>query len=156
MKNKTTLGFLIILGAAILTSAAFIIGPWQPAEIAAPEKVVTEFYTAYLSYPGNPLVEKMYRGSTILSPSLIAFLDEYAAGAMIVDPVICAQTKPESILADRKTVKGDRAWVTVYTNFEGHQFEIELTSNGNTWVIDQINCQGGLTTGSQGLTWALH
>lgn len=140
--NKNTIFIVVlILGVAILTSAAIIFKPSQLFSSAGPEEVVENFYQAYLDYEGNPLVDKFYQGNGNLSPEFIAFLDEFTRDGMMYDPVLCAQDKPGSFTVQNVEKDEDQASVQVTTEFEGHEFIVELISDGDDWLIDQVQCQ---------------
>lgn len=85
MKNNTKIAFLIILAAAAFSTLAFVIWPTlyvtNEQVTSQPDQVVQGFYAEYLSYDGNPLVDKVYRSSEYLSPDMIAFLDEFTRAA---------------------------------------------------------------------------
>lgn len=141
MNKKYIFAFLLILFVAIITSAAIIFGPMQPSKGAGPDEVVNNFYRSYLAFPGNPLVEKMYHGNGNLSPDFIQYLDEFSAGGMMYDPVLCAQAKPNAFtLADTEKSK-DQASVLVQTDFEDHEFVVHLVFDGSAWLIDSVDCQ---------------
>jgi hypothetical protein len=141
MNKKTNFMVFLILGVAILTSAAIILGPQRAFASSNPEEVVENFYQDYLEYEGNPLVDKIYQGNGNLSPDFIQFLDEFTQDGMLYDPVLCAQDKPGSFIVDTISKDRKQATVIVETSFEGHQFSVELVFDGNDWLIDQVDCQ---------------
>jgi hypothetical protein len=145
MKNKSPIALLIILVAAGFSTLAFVIWPTIYATKAQvttqPDQVVRDFYTSYLSYDGNPLVDHVYRSSEYLSPDMIAFLDVFTQDGMQYDPVLCAQDKPTVINASPAQVSADRATVDVTTSFADHRFTVELVQIENEWLIDKIVCQ---------------
>lgn len=145
MKNKNQIAFLIILVAAAFSTLAFVIWPTlyvtNKQITSQPDQVVRDFYASYLSYEGNPLVDKVYRSSEYLSPDMIAFLDEFTQGGMQYDPVLCAQDKPTDINTSPAQVSGGQASVDVSTSFANHKFTVELVQLDNEWLIDKVVCQ---------------
>ena len=145
MKNKNQFGFLIILFAAAFGTLAFVI--WPTISMAnkqantQTQQVVRDFYSWYLSYDGNPLADHAYRSSRYLSPDMVAFLDGFTQDGMTYDPVLCAQDKPTDINVSPPQLSGSRATVEVSTNFEGHEFTVELMQANGDWLIDQVNCK---------------
>lgn len=148
MINKQQAGFLIIILAAVFSTLAFVIWPTlyasnkevSASEATNPEIVVQEFYNGYLQYNGNPLVDKIYRSNERLSPDFVAFLDDFTAGDMHFDPVLCAQDKPVGITTQQAQVIDDRAMVGVTDSFPGHQFTVELMLINGAWKIERVIC----------------
>lgn len=147
MKNKNQVAFLIILVAVAAATLLFVIlppilyGTTQETKTAAPEQVVQQFYDWYVSYQGNPLVDKAYQGNESLSPAFIAHLDDFTRnGEWRVDPVLCAQDVPNEVTAHPAQVSGERASVEVTTSFTGHRFTVELAKAGDAWSIDKVAC----------------
>ncbi|MGD8405269.1 MAG: DUF3828 domain-containing protein [Anaerolineales bacterium] len=144
MKNKNQFAFLIILVAAGFSTLAFVIWPTVNATndqaTSQPDQVVQDFYTSYLSYDGNPLVDHVYRSSEFLSPDMIIFLDDFIHNGMDYDPLLCAQDKPTEINTSLAQVSGDQASVEISTNFENHAFSIELVQTNGDWLIDKVIC----------------
>ncbi|MBN2045359.1 MAG: DUF3828 domain-containing protein [Anaerolineales bacterium] len=141
MNKKTIFSVILILAVALLTSAAIIFGPQTPFTSPGPDEVVENFYQAYLGYEGNPLVDKIYQGNGNLSPDFIQFLDKFTQDGMMYDPILCAQDKPGSFTIKTVEKDGDQAFVVVNTDFEGHEFGVNLILDGNDWLIDQVECQ---------------
>lgn len=144
MKNKNLIGFAIILAAAIFGTLAFVIWPTvfmtDKQATNQTEQVVQDFYDWYLSYDGNPLVDGAYRASRYLSPGMVVFLDDFTAGEMDYDPILCAQDKPASITPSTSQVTDGWAKVEVTTSFARHQFAVELVHKQGGWLIDKVNC----------------
>jgi hypothetical protein len=144
MKNKNQFGFLIILFAAGFGTLAFVIWPTLYATnertSTQTQQVVQDFYSWYLSYDGNPLVEHAYRSSRYLRPEMVAFLDDFTQDGMSYDPLLCAQDKPAGINVTSTRVAGGWASVEVTTSFENHGFSVELIQTDGDWLIDKVNC----------------
>ncbi len=145
MKNKTQIGFLIILAAAIFYALAFIIWPalavLSKQETTHPEQVVQEFYKWYLSYQGNPLSSRAFRSSPQLSQNMIDNLERALQGGLMFDPVLCAQDKPTTIQTSPAQISGGEALVQVKTSFADHSFVVKLVQVDGDWLIDQVECQ---------------
>ena len=109
--------------------------------VSQPDQVVQDFYTWYLSYDGNPLVDHAYRSSNHLSTDMIAFLDEFTQDGMNYDPVLCAQDRPTEINVSPAQVSGRDATVEVTTNFDNHAFSVELNQMENNWLINKVFCK---------------
>lgn len=145
MEKKQQIGFLIILVAAIFSVFLFVIlpalnmGAGQTTSMA--DQVVQDFYGGYLSYQGNPLVDKIYRNNPQLSSDFITFLDDFtSAEGMAFDPVLCAQDVPSEIATSPAQVNGDVASVEVTTSFADHGFMVELVQENGDWLINNVIC----------------
>jgi hypothetical protein len=155
MKNKKLITWVLIIAVAILASVA-IIFPSALAFVGAkayqgkveaesgilgePEEIVEAFYNEYLAYDGNPLVDKTYQFSIMLSDDFIAYLDDFTADGMLYDPILCAQDRPERILTGTAIISGDLATVPATSSFEGHHFDVKLRQVDGTWKIDMVEC----------------
>ena len=147
MNNKNQIAFLIILIAVAVATLFFVIlppilyGTDQETNTSAPEQVVQEFYDWYVSYQGNPLVDKAYQTNELLSPAYLAHLDDFTQGGeWRVDPVLCAQDVPNEVTALPAVVAGNGATVEVNTSFTGHMFTVELANIDGNWLIDKVTC----------------
>ena len=128
-------------------------GNWRIDEIACrlpdatdrtPEQVVRDFYTWYIHYPGNVMVDKAYYGfGMYLTQDLIEEIDGIIAGFDRggYDPFLCAQDVPMAVSVGPAEVSGDEATLTAYTTFPGHSLEVTLTRGGDLWRISSIRCQ---------------
>jgi len=108
----------------------------------APDQVTRDFYAWYLSYAekANPLVDKAYRASDALSSEFVARLDEFTAGEMDFDPILCAQDAPASVTVAAPAISGATATVRVETSFAGHSFEVRLAQQAGAWKITEVVC----------------
>ncbi len=146
MKNKTQIFFLILLVIVGLTALAFVIlppilyGANKQVETSAPDQVVRDFYTWYLSYEGNPLSDKAYRSNSSLSENFIQRLDKETSGELIADPFLCAQDVPESVIASSPEISSKSASVEVETSF-GNRFTVKLVMENDLWKIAGVTCK---------------
>jgi hypothetical protein len=139
-----------LVALAALTLAACGPAPEAVAGAAGPEAVVEEYYAWYLDYIGdrasgefrNPLVDRAYRDSELLTPAFVVSVDELLESfdRSAYDPFLCAQDIPESISVSEATVSGEEASVVVETSFAGHSFEVELEMMGGEWLISDVVC----------------
>lgn len=139
-----------LVTVSTLALAACGPAPEAAAEAAGPEAVVEEFYSWYLDYIGdrasgefrNPLVDKAYRDSELLTPAFVTSVDELLASFDRVgyDPFLCAKDIPESVSVSEVAVSGDEASAMVETSFAGHSFEVELEMVEGEWLISDVVC----------------
>jgi hypothetical protein len=116
-----------------------------------PEGVVSDFYTWYSEYPGNPLVERAYHTSEHLSDDLIQKMDNVLDSMDMpgYDPFLCAQDIAQKfVVTDGVTHGGiSTVFVTALWNpgkeFESTQeLEIHLRQEDGKWRITEIRCDG--------------
>lgn len=140
MTRKSQIGFLAILLVAVVATLFLVILPTTAQQ--TPEQVVQEFYSWYIDYAqsANPLVDKAYRSATDLAPAFIARMDEFTAGPMMFDPILCAQDVPTSISTTAAVIDGATATVRVDTSFAGHAFDVQLVQDGKVWQITDVIC----------------
>lgn len=148
MKNKIIRTILIILGAAVFFTLALVI--WsnmmyrrsvkiETAARSAPAEVVQNFYTWYISHPGNPLVDQAYQSSEYLSPEFITYLNDFTqSGEWSYDPILCAQNIPAEVTAFPAQISVDKALVQVTTSFVDHKLAVELTKTDGNWKINKV------------------
>jgi hypothetical protein len=143
MNTKKQFGFLIILFAAAFATLAFVLWPaiHSGNEQAQVRKVAQDFYQGYLSYEGNPLMDSAYQTSPYLSPQMVAFLDEFVQGQMTYDPLLCAQDKPGKVEIAQPQISDSQASVMASTDFEGHEFTVDLIKVDGDWLLDKVTCK---------------
>lgn len=128
----------------------------QAQEAASdPAAVVDEFYTWYLDFIGtgedfrNPLSERAYRDSDLLTPRFVAWVDEglEVPGGLGYDPFLQAQDVPTRIDVGRAEIAEDglSATVIAYTTFPKHMLNAQLILDNGRWLIDHI-ARGELAT----------
>ena len=150
-KRLSTLIASMALGGAILLAGALLPTSGQAQESeAAPEAVVEAFYTWYLDYIGygedfrNPLVDRAYRESDLLSADFIAEMDEYFESVEFIpgDPFLCAQDVPQSFTVEEARMLDEEAEVVVRTSFVEHALTVLLTQEDEDapWLITDIRC----------------
>lgn len=122
MKGKLILGVGVVVLAVVIGVVVLNRMPAQATDDLGPGAVVTRFYGWYLDYIGegetrqNPLVDRAYRSSELLSEGFIAEIDETLASfgeGPGFDPILRAQDVPVRIEVGEATVDGDEASVTV-------------------------------------------
>ncbi len=122
-----------------------------PAVSAGPAEVVEVFYTAWLAYEGNPLVDEIYQSNPYLSDAaeqkIAEIIASFERGGY--DPVLCAQDWPERFIFETPTVTEDTAAMTVHgvwnagTEFESlNDIAVTLGQVGEQgeWQITDITC----------------
>ena len=147
----------IILGLIPMTAASGFTEVEVGSQIETnvqpgPEETVQEFYTSYLDIFDhqaedgfhNPLVERTFRQSDLLTEDfksrVDALLDSFTEDGLGYDPFLCAQDIPDSISAETLSPDSGTAPVQVTSSFEGHQLEVRVIQDGQTWKIDDIVC----------------
>lgn len=141
----------LMLIAAVGSEVPSPAGSRQAQEsAAAPEVVVEAFYTWYLDYIGsgedfrNPMVDRAYRESDLLSADFIAEMDEYFESVEFIpgDPFLCAQDVPQSFAVEEARMLDEGAEVVVRTSFEGHALTVLLNQEEEEapWLITDIRC----------------
>jgi hypothetical protein len=120
-----------------------------PAVSAGPAEVVEVFYTAWLAYEGNPLVDEIYQSNPYLSDAaeqkIAEIIASFERGGY--DPVLCAQDWPERFIFETPTVTEDTAAMTVHgvwnagTEFESlNDIAVTLGLIEDQWQITDITC----------------
>ena len=150
MKNKILKTFLVILGVAVFSTLTMVIGSnimyrrhvqITTAAQSAPTHIVQNFYTWYISYSGNPLVDQAYQSSEYLSPEFILYLNDFTqSGEWSYDPILCAQNIPAEVTAFPAQISVEKALVEVKTSFVDHKLAVELTKTDGNWRINRVIC----------------
>ena len=141
MKTKSFMLMMFVMALGVILSGC---GPAdaQEATVDAPEEVVEKFYSWYIAYPGNPLVDGAHQSSEYLTEALVQKVDAVRAsfdkGAY--DPILCSQDIPDSFSVGDVSVSGDTATVVVETSFPGHVLTIGLKQADGIWRIDDTGC----------------
>ncbi|NBD34709.1 MAG: DUF3828 domain-containing protein, partial [Chloroflexi bacterium] len=148
-------GLMLVSGCAsgILDAAeaptATPVSETAPAVNAGPAEVVEVFYTAWLAYEGNPLVDKLYQSNPYLSDAaeqkIADIIASFERGGY--DPVLCAQDWPQHFVFETPTVTDDTATTTVHgvwnagTEYESlNDIEVTLVVIEGQWQITDITC----------------
>jgi hypothetical protein len=130
-----------LLALMLLLPLAGCGGPAASAS-RSPDRVVEDFYTWYINYPGNPLVEGAHRSNELLTETFVEKIDairaSFTGGGY--DPVLCAQDVPESFQVGSPEVADHAASVRVDTSFPGHFFGVELQKLEDVWKIADVEC----------------
>ncbi len=133
---------------------------WKINEVACedtvtPRGVTQAFYDFWLGYVGydvetghfeNPMVDRLWRSSDLLTVELIDRLDAMMDSDTPIghDPVLCAQDIPRDAQALEIDVRGDQARVLVNEYFGDfpvpHRVLVTLRETGGGWKIDDFGC----------------
>lgn len=153
--NKKTIVYGIIITAVLFAVGAFILWPSMLSNVSAqntPQQTVETYYAWYLEYIGdpqdekidNPLVDRAYRKSNLLTTRLIGHIDEKLASSegIPADPFLCAQDVPQDIKIQGVLNKGKKAQVVVRTDFPGHVFTVDTQEKNGRWQIANVTCGG--------------
>ncbi|MFH0891611.1 MAG: hypothetical protein V1867_02420 [Candidatus Falkowbacteria bacterium] len=156
MKNQIISVFLtVILAGAAIVGGAYALKSFKPESPAPegplPEKTVLDFYSVWAGYEGNPMVDRIYRESALLTPACVSKIDAVLDTSLAqggFDPVLCAQDIPEGLNIVDSEISDNAAVVTVLEAFSGGDkiFDIRLVKTNGEWKIDEIAC-GGVSTG---------
>lgn len=109
-----------------------------------PTQSVSQFYSWYFGYEGNPLASGAYKSSQLLSEKfkqkLETTLASFDQGGY--DPIICAQDKPTRYEVSRSQASGDGTRVQLKEMYDGtvYVLDIGLVKIGETWQIDEVRC----------------
>jgi len=114
-------------------------------------KTVEDFYSWYLSYPGNVVADGAHRSSEYLTGSFVEQVDELVASFTQggYDPFLCAQDRPGEVRVDEQVTRsGDEATILVREAWNpGTEYEmttdvvVELEMADGVWKISNIICQ---------------
>lgn len=90
---------------------------------------------------GDLITEARYRDSGYFTPTFIEYMDKNQPDAHF-DMLLCAQNIPDYfvVMETLQNQAGDRALVTVRSNFPGHELYFYLQNSDGAWLIDQIEC----------------
>lgn len=109
-------------------------------------KAVTDFYNKYVALdpPGNAETFIQQHGTD----KLLAY---YKANQNGVDPIVCAQTHPDSFKVTSSTISQSTATVTVEETFGTRKITVTATViDQNGLKIDSLKCSVPLPSGENG------
>jgi hypothetical protein len=123
---------------------------WQISNITcpfSPEGTAKAFYTWYLAYTGdpatdefrNPLVDKAYRDSGMLSAAFIEELDELTAGGIPADPILIAQGIPQDFSVDPGFEEGTAIVHLQFGTETVRHLKVSMVQELGHWKIDAIS-----------------
>ncbi|OGF26952.1 hypothetical protein A2303_01225 [Candidatus Falkowbacteria bacterium RIFOXYB2_FULL_47_14] len=157
MKNQIISVFLtVILAGAAIVGGAYALKSFKPESAVPgeplPEKTVLDFYSVWAGYEGNPMLDRIYRESALLTPACVNKIDAVLDTSLAqggFDPVLCSQDIPEGLNIADTEISDDLAVVTVLEAFSGGDkiFDIRLVKINGDWKIDEIAC-GGVSAGA--------
>jgi len=123
---------------------------WQIGNItclSSPEGTAKAFYTWYLAYIGdpatgefrNPLVDKAYRDSGMLSAGFIQELDELTAGGIPADPILMAQDIPQDFTVDPGYEEGTAIVHLQFGTETVRHLKVSMIQELGHWKIKDIS-----------------
>jgi len=167
MSSKKVFFWVIIIASAILVSLVIILLPvsayagnknYRDNQAVSgetitdpdPGQAAESFYQEYLAKFSNrdtnnwqnPLVEKSYRESPLLTEGFKERVDELLAGMDKggYDPFLCAQDIPANIKSVSNFHRNGIASVVMESDFPGHRFTVDLQPAHGSWKISNITC----------------
>ena len=144
MYLKTSRYFFVVICLSSFVGACSKVAAAPVEELNIPtesaEQIVQAFYDEYLSYNGNPLINRVYQDNEYISSTLEKELDSLLDEGLRFDPVLCAQDRPNSVTAKPATYDGGQATVMVETSFNT-TIEVQLSASEGVWKITAFTCQ---------------
>jgi spore germination protein GerM len=121
---------------------------------ASPEEQVSQFYNDWISYPGNPLLSRLYDDPDRLTAEFIQRLDDtLAQNNLPADPLLCAQNKPTRVAIGNTTTDADTAvivvqtiWATGTDSATTQNVQVELVQQDRRWLIADVGCPTAAVT----------
>lgn len=148
MKNNLFKSLIVV----IVAIGVIVLGAYAFRDInnrtVSPEETTLAFYSQWVNYEGNPMVDKIYLESNLLTDSfknkvdgIIASFDEFGA----YDPILCAQDVPTQVDVVNTSIQEDSAVVLTEHNYSGgnKMVEVLLVKEDGNWKINDIICQEG-------------
>jgi hypothetical protein len=153
MKKQNFISVLltVAVASAAIIGGAYAINGMRESEKNTPEQTVSRFFTDWIGYKGNPLVDRYYAESSLVSRSysdkVDAILASFDKGGF--DPILCAQDLPEGIKIINTAVEGEKALVAIEKIFSGgnQMSEVYLERQDGKWLISDIVCGEGEASG---------
>lgn len=145
---------ICLIGLVVLTSgcaSAVRAETVMTSDAMTPGQVTEGFYGWYLEYAErdsdgnfrNPLIDRAYRDSEYMSETFVneidGVLEEMEMGGY--DPFLCAQDIPDEVHIIDSYLEGDAIVMVMESSFEGHQFEVELSPENESYLISGIRCK---------------
>lgn len=133
------ISFMMVSLAACQSGGLPVAAPADPM-IMTPEEVVESFYNWYLEYPGSPLTGGQYADSPYLAPSFIEKVDQIVASSKGNgdDPFLLSKERPNIVQVSRADIEGEKAHITVTTEFPDQVLHISLEKIDGNWMISDI------------------
>lgn len=153
MKQKMILliGLMVLVVLSSGCASTAMAKPIMTGDPLTPTQVTENFYRWYLEYSvrnaegnfQNPLADRAYRNSEYLAQPLIegidSLIEEMEMGGY--DPFLCAQDIPNEVHISDSYLEGDAIVMVMESSFEGHQFEVELSPENESYLISGIRCK---------------
>jgi hypothetical protein len=146
--NKNNFNFLIVVFLLILFAIGgfYFLNNLSVQKLSA-EDTVKAFYQEWVSYKGNPIVDRIYQNSDYITKEYSQKLDQIIDSFTVAgfDPVLCAQDIPSDIYLGKVAKKGDTAVIALEEKFSGGYKIVEyvLEQEDNKWQIMDIVCNEG-------------
>lgn len=140
----TSIILTVIIASVAVVGVSYALRGYFSQE-KGPEQVVREFYTAWVDFEGNPMVERFYENHDLLTDDLELrirqILDSFGIGGGF-DPVLCAQDKPQSMEFVLTHQTDEKAIVEIAQDFGGNQkvIKADLVKERKRWLINEIIC----------------
>jgi hypothetical protein len=147
MKNKTLTATVVILGLIATVGSVYALRD-KTIFTDPPGQVVLNFYEDWVEYDGNPIVDRIYNESELVTDNFKTetdnIIDSFDKGGY--DPVLCAQDVPSGVEVSNVSIDGSNAMITLKEYFGGSDriIEVAMEKDGfKGWKIDDIICQEG-------------
>jgi hypothetical protein len=114
----------------------------------SPNQVVQRFYSWYLNYKGNPVADKAYLSSELVSDRFKELIQTQVVDQEVaqVDPFLLAQDLPEKFEATESIIEDDTASIKVIFTIDQQEFfrQVDLIKADNIWQINQVQIIEGV------------
>jgi hypothetical protein len=149
MKKQNFISILltVVVASATIIGSVYAFNYWRSSEQKTPEQTVNQFFSEWVEYKGNPIVDRYYAHSPLIDKTYVEKVD------MIItsfdksgfDPILCSQDFPERIEITNTAIKDGNAVVSINKVFSGNSLmaEVILKQKNGKWLINDIICQEG-------------
>jgi len=137
MDNK-----IILLILFVLLSFSIIL--YSINQKNTPEKTTQEFYNAWINHEGNPLTDKLYEKTNLVTEEFKNNINNIITNFNHVtyDPILCSQNKPQDLKIVNSNINNDSAQVIVKESFNENEknITVHLKNIDSQWKINNIEC----------------